>query len=100
MSKVTPAGVVTTFAPASEVSSPAGLAFDAAGNLYVSAGNGTTVSKLSETVSVSVPFTLGGTAAAGVDYSGVTAGVLTFGIGQTTVDIIGKLLPDPGPPGR
>jgi len=98
VSKVTPAGVVTTFAPASEVSSPAGLAFDAAGNLYVSSGNGTTVSKLSETVSVSVPFTLGGTAAAGVDYSGVTAGVLTFGIGQTTVDITGKLLSDPGPP--
>ena len=98
VSEVTPAGAVTTFAPASEVSSPAGLAFDAAGNLYVSAGNGTTVSKLSETVSVSVPFTLGGTAAAGVDYSGVTAGVLTFGIGQTTVDITGKLLSDPGPP--
>ena len=44
-----------------------------------------------------MPFTLGGSATAGVDFSGVTAGPLTFGIGQTTVDITGKLLSDPGP---
>ena len=46
---------------------------------------------------VAVPFTLGGSAASGVDFSGVTAGPLLFGIGQTTVDITGKLLHDPGP---
>ena len=46
---------------------------------------------------VFVPFTLGGSAVAGVDYSGATASPLTFAIGQTTVDITGTLLSDPGP---
>jgi hypothetical protein len=40
---------------------------------------------------------LGGTAASGVAFSGVTSGRLTFGIGQTTQDITGTLLPVPGP---
>ncbi len=53
------------------------------------------MSKVSETVTV--PFTLGGTAVAGTDFSGVTASPLTFGIGQTTQDITGTLLSDPGP---
>src|SRR5262249_8275283 len=54
-----------------------------------------TLSQVTETITV--PFTLGGTAAAGVAFSGVAAGVLAFGIGQTTQDITGRLLADPGP---
>ncbi len=46
---------------------------------------------------VTVPYTLGGTAASGIAYSGVTSGVLTFGTGQTTEDVTGTLLSDPGP---
>ncbi len=92
VSKVTPAGVVSTFT--SGFSSPAALAFHA-GNLYVAnEGNGT-VSQVSE--SVTVPFTLGGTAVSGTAFSGVTAGTLTFGAGQTSESITGKLLSDPGP---
>ena len=80
VSEVTPAGVVSTFA--SGFNGPDGLAFDAAGNLYVANDGNNTVSKVSDTVTV--PFTLGGTAVSGTDYSGVTASPLTFGIGQTT----------------
>ena len=43
-----------------------------------------------------MPFTLGGTAVSGTDYSGVTAGSLVFAPGQTTEYITGTLLPDPG----
>ena len=92
MSEVTPAGVVSTLA--SGFDEPAGLAF-AAGSLYVGNFGTNTVSEVSETVTV--PFTLGGTAALGTAFSGITAGSLTFGIGQTTQDITGKLLSDPGP---
>ena len=92
MSKVTPAGVVSTFA--SGFNDPVGLAFDA-GNLYVDNDGDNTMSKFTETLTV--PFALGGTAASGVAYGGVTAGLLSFGIGQTTQDITGKLLADPGP---
>jgi hypothetical protein len=94
VNKVTPAGVVSPFA--SGFSLPIGLAFDAAGNLYVANfnfGDGT-VSKVSSTVTV--PFTLGGTATAGTDYIGVTASPLVFPTGQTTEDITGTLPPDPG----
>ena len=70
------------------------MAFDAAGNLYVANFNSGTVSKLSETATVS--FTLDGMATAGVDYSGVTASPLSFGIGQTTANISGTPIPDPG----
>jgi len=91
VSKVTPAGVVSTFA--SGFSVPVGEAFDAAGNLYVANFSANTVSKVSN---VTVPFTLGGTAVSGTDYSGVTASPLVFPIGQTTEDISGTLLPDPG----
>ncbi len=96
VSQVTPAGVVSPFA--SGFSAPWGLAFDA-GNLYVANPDGTTnttVNEVSDTVSV--PFiVLGGTAVSGVAFSGVTAGPLTFRIGQTTQFITGTLLADPGP---
>ncbi len=46
---------------------------------------------------VTVPFTLSGTAASVVVFSGLTASPLTFGLGQTIEDITGKLLADPGP---
>jgi hypothetical protein len=84
--------VVSTFA--SGFSSPVGLAFDAAGNLFVANFNNT-VSEVS--MSVSVPFTLGGTATLGTDYSNVTAGPLVIPFGQTTGTITGTLLDDPGP---
>jgi sugar lactone lactonase YvrE len=91
VSEVTPAGTVNSLA--SGLNGPDGLAFDAAGNLYVANGGGTTVVKLSR--DVTVPFDLGGSAVSGVDYSGVTASPLTFGIGQTTRDITGTLRSDP-----
>jgi hypothetical protein len=90
---VTPAGVVSTVA--SGFTSPFYLAFDAAGNLYVSNANGTTVSKV--TTSVSVPFTLGGSAIAGTDYSGVTTSPLVIPAGQTTGIITGTLIDDGAP---
>jgi hypothetical protein len=43
---------------------------------------------------VSVPFTIGGNAAAGTDYSGVTASPLTFAPGQTSQAITGTLIDD------
>ncbi len=52
------------------------------------------MSELSTTVTV--PFTLGGTAVSGTDYAGVTASPLVFESGQTTKDITGTLLPNPG----
>jgi hypothetical protein len=93
VSQVTPAGVVSTFA--SGFNQPWGLAFDAAGNLYVANNGDNTVSKVSD--AVSVPFTLGGTAVSGTDYSGVTASPLVFASGQTSATISGTLLSDPGP---
>ena len=75
VSKVTPAGVVSRRSP-QEFTSPNRLAFDAADNLLrrqpAIAGTLSAVS----TGPVSVPFTLGGTATAGLDYSGVAAGPL------------------------
>ncbi len=94
VSEVPPAGgTATTFAPGFDV--PTGLAFDSAGNLYVANNGGNTVVKLSQ--EVTVPFILGGTAVSGKDYSGVTATPLTFTSGQTTLNITGTLLSDPGP---
>ncbi len=49
------------------------------------------------TDTVTVPFALGGTAASGVAYSDLTATPLTFAVGQTTQNITGTLLSDPGP---
>src|SRR4029077_5944787 len=46
---------------------------------------------------VSVPFTLGGTATAGADYSGVTASPLIFPAGQTTAPLTGTLIDDGAP---
>jgi len=91
VSEVTPAGVVSAFA--SGFNAPVGLALDA-GSLYVADNGDNSLSQVTETITV--PFTLSGTAAAGVAFSGVTADVLTFGIGQTTQDITGRLLSDPG----
>jgi hypothetical protein len=44
-----------------------------------------------------VPFTLGGSAVAGTDYSGVTASPLSIPAGQTGVNITGTLLDDGSP---
>jgi len=93
VSEVTPAGNVSTLV--SGLDGPDGLAFDSAGNLYVSNFDGATVSEVSQ--GVVVPFTLGGTAVSGADFSGITPSPLMFGVGQTTVDITGTLFSDPGP---
>ena len=93
VSQVTPAGVVSTFD--SDLTDPEGLAFDAAGNLYVAGALSGSVSKVT-VPSVSVPFILGGTAMAGTDYSGVTASPLVIPTGQTTANITGTLLANPG----
>ena len=86
ISKVTPAGIVSTIASA--YATPQGLAFDAAGNLYVASNINNLISKFISTVTV--PYTLGGTAVSGADYSGVTNGTLTFPTGQTTENITGR----------
>ncbi|HEV8058850.1 MAG TPA: DUF4214 domain-containing protein [Gemmataceae bacterium] len=91
VSKVTPAGVVSTFA--SGFSNPSGLAFDG-GNLYVANAGANTVSEVDG--SVSVPFTLGGTAIPGADYSGVTASPLVIPTGETSGTITGTLISDLG----
>jgi len=91
VSVVTLAGVVSTFA--SGFNRPVGIALDA-GSLYVADNSNNTISQVTETITV--PFTLSGTAASGVAFSGVTSGVLAFGIGQTTQNITGTLLSDPG----
>jgi hypothetical protein len=44
--KITPAGVVTTFASGALIQGPAGICFDGAGNLYVAEQNGATISKI------------------------------------------------------
>ncbi|OWK39902.1 IPT/TIG domain-containing protein [Fimbriiglobus ruber] len=90
---VSPAGVVTTYATG--FSGPVGLAFDAAGRLYVANYKAGTLS-MATAVTATVPFTLGGTAVAGTDYSGVTASPLVFAPGQTTADIAGTLAPGSG----
>jgi sugar lactone lactonase YvrE len=89
--EMTPGGAVFPFA--SDFSNPDDLVVNG-GNLYVANYAGGTVSKVSQ--SVSVPFSLGGTAVAGTDFSGVTGSPLEFGIGRTTVDISGTLLADLG----
>ena len=91
VSEVTPAGAVFTLA--SGFDDPVNLAFGG-GSLYVVNGGNNSVSQVTDTVTV--PFTLGGTAASGVDYTGVSASPLTFAIGQHTQDITGTLLSDPG----
>ncbi|TCO94115.1 DNA-binding beta-propeller fold protein YncE [Chthoniobacter flavus] len=92
VSKVTPLGVVSTFL--SGLDDPAGLAFDTVGNLYVGTGGDNAVSKVAATSIV--PFTVGGTAVDGTDYTGVTVGPLVFVNGQPTVYITGTLIHHPG----
>jgi hypothetical protein len=49
------------------------------------------------TTATTVPFTLGGTAVAGVEYSNVTTSPLVIPAGQTTATITGTLIPHAGP---
>jgi DNA-binding beta-propeller fold protein YncE len=89
--EVTATRAVSIFADGFQL--PAGLAIVAGGMYVTDTGNDT----MSQVTGFAVPFAIGGSAAAGVAYTGVTAGVLTFGIGQTTQFITGTLLSDPGP---
>jgi hypothetical protein len=100
---VTPAGVISTFASGfgpNSSGTPSALAFDAAGNLYVADSAYDAVDKVTPanvlSTPVSVPFTLGGTAQSGIDYSGVTSSPLVIAAGQTSATITGTLLSDPG----
>src|SRR5207249_2375765 len=51
-------------------------------------------------VATAIPFTLGGAATAGVDYSGVTASPLVIAAGQTSAVISGTLLAVPPSPDK
>ncbi|OWK44404.1 FG-GAP-like repeat-containing protein [Fimbriiglobus ruber] len=65
----------------------------------VNAADGTfsiTVQSLQSATDVTIPFTVGGTAVAGVDYTGLTASPLVIPAGQSSVTITGKLLSHPG----
>ncbi len=88
VAKVTPAGVVSTFAGA--IGSPLGLAF-VKGDLFVTNGANNAVDRIS--TAVTVPFTVGGTAVAGTDFTVTTASPLTFAGGTTTATITGTLTP-------
>ncbi len=92
VSEMTPTGTVSTFVSGTDISEAGSLTFDGAGNLYVANENDNVVEKVTQTVAV--PFTPGGSAVSGVDYDGVTASPLLFGIGMTRLDITGTLLPD------
>ncbi len=72
--------------------SVAGESVDEAGDFSITV----TLSAASAS-SVSVPFTLGGTAVAGTDYSGVTASPLVIAAGSTSGTITGTLLDDGAP---
>ena len=63
-----------------------------------SAGTFTVTVTLSAAASqdVTIPFTLSGSAVAGVDYSGVTVSPLVIAAGATSATITGTLLPDAG----
>jgi len=89
VSRVTPAGVVSTYATG--LSTPIGLDFDAAGNLYVANALANNVIKLAPTPAT-VPFTLGGNAVQGTDYTITSTSPLTVPIGGTTT-ITGTLIP-------
>jgi len=93
--EVTPAGG-TANAIANVFADPTGLAFDSLGNLYladVGYSSGPILYKVPAYGSVT--FTLGGSAVAGANYSGVTASPLVFPAGVTTAFITGTLLPNP-----
>ena len=109
VSQVTPAGAISTFA--SGFQGP-GLAFDHAGNLYISNAAAGTISRVTGSVGnfsipvrlsaassadTTIPFSSGGTAAAGTDFSGVSSSPLIIPAGQTTGFITGTLIPDLGP---
>ena len=77
VSKVTPAGVVSILAGAENFSFPEGIAYYS-GSLYVANGyNSSVVNEI--TLKTNVPYTLGGTAVAGVDYSGIGSGGCPLG---------------------
>ena len=100
VSKVTPAKVVSTFVSAG-LHFPESLSFDAAGNLYIAnnlENNNIETPEVSEVAAaVTVPFSFTGTALRGVAFSSVTASPLGFLASQTTQNITGTLLSDPGP---
>ena len=101
VTKVTPAGAVSTFLSGEHDLNSGAMCFDGAGNLYIGGYTGPELSASDEvlkvTQTVTVPFTLGGSEVSGVAYKGVTASPLTFGIGITSSKITGTLLPDLGP---
>jgi sugar lactone lactonase YvrE len=99
VSIITPAGQVSPYAIG--FNGPVDLAFDPAGTLLVSDFFDGTVSKVSFgpltlPVDVIVPFSLGGTATAGIDYTSATASPLVIPAGQSSATITGTLLAPAG----
>jgi hypothetical protein len=80
-----PSGATVQFATGSETVNESAGTFSIAVTLSSAASS-----------SVSVPFTMSGSATAGSDYSGVTASPLVFPAGQMSATITGTLLADPG----
>lgn len=99
IAKVTPAGVASTLV--SGLGNLGGMAYNSLdGNLYVNVagqgmGNGV-VDKITLPTATSIPFTLSGTAFAGVDYSNVTTSPLVLPAGQTSGVITGTILAHSG----
>src|SRR5262249_41045005 len=100
VNEVTPTKAISTFV--SGLHFPGYMAFDGDGTLYISEdlenNNVETPEVIKVTVPTgSVPFSFNSTAISGVAFSDVAPSPLIFGIGQTTKDITGTLIPDPGP---
>jgi plastocyanin len=91
VSKVTPDGGINTYV--SGMNQPYGLAY-ANGKLYMADSGTDSIKQIDGTVTV--PFTPGGTAVEGTDYSGVTPSPLVFATGQSVAAISGKLKFDQG----
>jgi sugar lactone lactonase YvrE len=91
VSEVTPDGGVNTYT--SGMNRPDGLAY-ANGKLFVADSGTDFIKQIDGTVTV--PFTLGGTAVEGTDYSEVTPSPLVFATGQSQTALSGKLKFDHG----
>ncbi len=80
-----------TASPTVQFGAPSETVDESAGTFSISV----TQSAISAT-DTTIPFTLGGTAVSGTDYSGVTSSPLVIPAGQASGTITGSLLSDPG----
>ncbi len=77
--------------PTAQFSTPSETVASSAGTFSI-----TVTLSAASGVNTTIPFMLGGTAAAGTDYSGVTASPLVIAAGQASATITGTLIADPG----